>query len=679
MGVTVVELVTSLVDDGTWQSWDEAPSYVALDRDYAAALGRARKRTGTDESVITGVGVISGAPIVLVVSEFGFLGGSIGRAAGERVVNAVRRATRERLPVLALPASGGTRMQEGTAAFLQMASIAEAVGSHRRAGLPYLVYLRNPTTGGVFASWGSLGHITWAEPGALIGFLGPRVYEGLHHKPFPDGVQVSENLAAHGIIDAIVPLGELPGRVAEVVALLGEPADLPVEASSPLVDAPSLPVDASSSSVELVETSSPPVETSSPPVETSSPPVDASSPPVDDPSPPVDDPSPPVDAPSPLVELVETWPSVLATRAAGRRGLRALLLDSGTAVIHDTGPIVLALSRFGQTTAVVIGQDRAVQADGRLIGPADLRVARRGLALATELRLPVVTVIDTPGADLSVDAEEGGLAREIALCLADLIAVPRPTVSVLLGEGAGGAALALFPTDRRLAAHDAWLSPLPPEGASVIVHRDTEHAPELAAAQGIAATDLAAHGEIDEIVRWGADAAGDLRASIGRVLAGLMPDHQRRVRHSADKRGRRILAVGAIIRDDDGRFLLVQRLRDPQAGRWTVPGGKVDPVDAVGPYGPRDDADTLVAAVIREIAEETGLDVEVGAKAWVVDIPDGRGGVFEIHDYVAVAVGGTVRAADDAADAGWFTVDEMRALPLTEGLLEHLTAGGFVE
>ena len=139
--MTTDELVAALVDDGTWQSWDEAPSYVALDLDYAEALGRARKRTGVDESVITGVGEISGAPIVLVVSEFGFLGGSIGRAAGERVVGAVRRATRERLPVLALPASGGTRMQEGTAAFLQMASIAEAVGSHRRAGLPYLCLL----------------------------------------------------------------------------------------------------------------------------------------------------------------------------------------------------------------------------------------------------------------------------------------------------------------------------------------------------------------------------------------------------------------------------------------------------------------------------------------------------------------------------------------------------------
>lgn len=633
--LTAEELVAALVDGGTWQSWDEAPSYVALDLDYAAALGRARKRTGVDESVITGVGEICGAPIVLVVSEFGFLGGSIGRAAGERVVGAVRRATRERLPVLALPASGGTRMQEGTAAFLQMASIAEAVGSQRRAGLPYLVYLRNPTTGGVFASWGSMGHITWAEPGALIGFLGPRVYEGLHHKPFPDGVQVSENLAAHGIVDAIVPVDELAGRVARVVELLAEPVDPPV-----------------------------------------SPPVDAPSPSVEPPPPLADAPSPSVDAPSPSVELVETWDRVLATRAADRRGLRALLLASNAAVIHDTGPIVLALSRFGRTTAVVIGQDRTVQADGRLIGPADLRVARRGLALATELRLPVVTVIDTPGADLSVDAEEGGLAREIALCLADLIAVPRPTVSVLLGEGAGGAALALFPADRRLAVDDAWLSPLPPEGASVIVHRDTAHAPELAAAQGIAATDLAEHGEIDEIVHWGADG---LRASIGRVLAGLVPDHARRVRHSADRGGRRTLAVGAIVRDVDGRFLLVQRLRDPQAGRWTVPGGKVDPVDAVGPDGIRDDEGTLVAAVIREIAEETGLDIEVGAKAWVVDIPDGRGGTFEIHDFVAVPVGGTVRAADDAAAAGWFTVDEMRELPLTDGLLEHLTAGGFVE
>ena len=341
--LSAIDMVTTLVDEGTWRSWDTAPAYVALDATYAAALGRARRRTGVDESVITGVGEVSGSPIVLVVSEFGFLAGSIGQAAGERVVAAVRRATRERLPVLALPASGGTRMQEGTVAFLQMAAIAEAVECHRRAGLLYLVYLRDPTTGGVFASWGSMGHITWAEPGALIGFLGPRVFEGLHHTAFPEGVQVSENLAAQGIVDALVPVDELAQRVGSVVDLLVETDDSPAE-----------PI------------SSPAEPTSSQPEPTSS--LSGSA-------------------------AMSSWDHVRATRAPHRPGLRQLLTDE-TAVIHDVGPIILALSRFGRTTAVVIGQDRAVQAQGRLVGPADLRVARRGMVVATELRRPVVERIE---------------------------------------------------------------------------------------------------------------------------------------------------------------------------------------------------------------------------------------------------------------------------------------------
>ena len=128
-------------------------------------------------------------------------------AAAERLVRAIERATEERLPLLAAPASGGTRMQEGTVAFLQMVKIAAAVAAHRAGGLPYLVYLRNPTTGGVFASWGSLGHVTVAEPGALIGFLGPRVYEALYGEPFPEGVQRAENLYEHGLVDAVLPRG----------------------------------------------------------------------------------------------------------------------------------------------------------------------------------------------------------------------------------------------------------------------------------------------------------------------------------------------------------------------------------------------------------------------------------------------------------------------------------------
>ena len=149
-----------------------------------------------DEAVLTGTGHLRSRQVAVIVSEFGFLAGSIGVAAGERLVRAVERATRERLPLVAAPASGGTRLQEGTVAFLQMVKVAAAIADHRSAGLPYLVYLRHPTTGGVLASWGSLGHVTAAEPGALIGFLGPRVYEALHGQPFPPGVQVAENLYA---------------------------------------------------------------------------------------------------------------------------------------------------------------------------------------------------------------------------------------------------------------------------------------------------------------------------------------------------------------------------------------------------------------------------------------------------------------------------------------------------
>ena len=207
--IAAVELLAKLVDEGSWQPWDIELTTLPDDPKYAADITRAREKTGLDESVLCGEATVSGERIAVVVSEFGFLGGSIGREAGRRVVGAVRRATAERLAVLALPASGGTRMQEGTPAFLQMVNITAAVVDHKAARLPYLVYLRHPTTGGVFASWGSLGHVTLAEPGALVGFLGPRVYEGLYGEEFPAGVQVSENLRSHGWIDLVVGVDDL--------------------------------------------------------------------------------------------------------------------------------------------------------------------------------------------------------------------------------------------------------------------------------------------------------------------------------------------------------------------------------------------------------------------------------------------------------------------------------------
>jgi acetyl-CoA carboxylase carboxyl transferase subunit beta len=237
--MTARGVLDGLLDPGTFRSWDNAPASTGPGDTapggaepgpkYAADLARARERTGLDESVLTGEGRIGGHPVAVAVSEFGFLGGSIGVAAGERLTRAVERATAGRLPLIALPASGGTRMQEGTLAFLQMVKITGAVTAHRAAHLPYLVYLRHPSTGGVFASWASLGHLTLAEPGALTGFLGPRVYEALQGQPFPPGVQTAENLAAHGLVDAVIApdqLGSLAGRILD--ALTPEPGRTPV-------------------------------------------------------------------------------------------------------------------------------------------------------------------------------------------------------------------------------------------------------------------------------------------------------------------------------------------------------------------------------------------------------------------------------------------------------------------
>ncbi|WP_229758949.1 acetyl-CoA carboxylase carboxyltransferase subunit beta [Peterkaempfera bronchialis] len=212
--------IDALADAGSWRSWDEPVTWLPADPDYRADLLRARERTGLDESVVTGECAVHGRRTALVACEFGFLAGSIGVAAGERLVRAVERATRERLPLLASPASGGTRMQEGTVAFLQMVKAAGAIADHKAAGLPYLVYLRHPTTGGVLASWGSLGHLTAAEPGALIGFLGPRVYEALNGEPFPPGVQTAENLLAHGLVDAVLEPERLAGVVARALRVL---------------------------------------------------------------------------------------------------------------------------------------------------------------------------------------------------------------------------------------------------------------------------------------------------------------------------------------------------------------------------------------------------------------------------------------------------------------------------
>jgi acyl-CoA carboxylase subunit beta len=231
------------------------------------------------------------------------------------------------------------------------------------------------------------------------------------------------------------------------------------------------------------------------------------------------------------------WDVVTASRREDRPGVRRLLRTAATDVVGLSGTgagekdpgLLLALARFGGAPCVVLGQDRRGQSLTAPLGPAALREARRGMHLAEELRLPLVTLIDTPGAALSREAEEGGMAGEIARCLQDLVMLKAPTLAVLLGQGTGGGALALAPADRVLAAANGWLGPLPPEGASAIVHRTTDRAGDMAAAQGVRATDLWRAGIVDRVVPERPDAADEpiefcrrLGRVLGEELAGLL-------------------------------------------------------------------------------------------------------------------------------------------------------------
>lgn len=224
------------------------------------------------------------------------------------------------------------------------------------------------------------------------------------------------------------------------------------------------------------------------------------------------------------------WHSVQSSRRADRPGIRQIIEHaaaehvplSGTGQGEADTSILLSLCRIRGVSCVLFGNDRSSSTATATMGPAALREARRGMRLAEELRLPLVLVIDTFGAALSKEAEEGGLAPEIARSISDLVTVNTPTVSVLLGQGTGGGALALLPADRVLCAQNAWLAPLPPEGASAIVHRDTAHAPDMAEAQGIRSVDLLRDGIVDAIVPELPDAADEPAAFSGRIADAIV-------------------------------------------------------------------------------------------------------------------------------------------------------------
>ncbi len=216
------ERIESITDPGTFTETDkEMASVDALNfKGYKEKLTKYQKITGLSEAIITGQGKIIGNSVVLAVMDFRFLGASMGSVVGEKITRAIELATKEKTAVIIISASGGARMHEGILSLMQMAKTSGALAVHDRAGLPFISVLTHPTTGGVTASFATLGDMILAEPGCMIGFAGPRVIKETTHQELPDGFQTAEFMHEHGLVDMIVERREMRERLASILGYL---------------------------------------------------------------------------------------------------------------------------------------------------------------------------------------------------------------------------------------------------------------------------------------------------------------------------------------------------------------------------------------------------------------------------------------------------------------------------
>jgi len=216
------ERIHMLMDPGSFQEFDagvQAKDVLGFkdSRPYPERLAQARKESGLNESVLTGRMSLAGHPVVIVCLDFFFMGGSMGAATGEKITRAIEHATAQRLPLVAVSASGGARQQEGMLSLMQMAKTAAALGRLAAARVPFLSVLTDPTMAGVTASFASLGDVILAEPGAMIGFAGARVIEQATYQVLPEGFQTAEFLWQHGMIDQVVARADLPMRLRQLL------------------------------------------------------------------------------------------------------------------------------------------------------------------------------------------------------------------------------------------------------------------------------------------------------------------------------------------------------------------------------------------------------------------------------------------------------------------------------
>ncbi len=452
------ETIAAIVDAGTFRETDgrlssRDPLDFLDDQPYAERLRDTQRKTGESDAIVTGRASIGGCDVMLAVLDFNFLGGSMGVVVGEKLVRAAERAGKSRRPLVTVVASGGARMQEGLLSLMQMAKTAAAIKRLHDRGVPYISVLTNPTTGGVFASFANLGDVTLAEPGALIGFAGPRVAEQVIGRKLPPGTHSAEFLLGHGMIDAIVPRPELRDTLARLLDMLTSPRrTFPVR----FPEARGVPE----------------------------------------------------------CEESDAWARVQGARHIDRptsmdyldRMVDGFFELRGDRMSGDDPAVITGIGMISGNPVVIAAMERGHDPErekhhGGMARPEGYRKAQRAMRLAARLELPLLTLVDTPGAYPGPESEEGGLAGELAACMAMLSDLPTPTVAAVIGEGGSGGALAMAVADRVLMQSGAIYSVIAPEGAATILFRSAERAPELSERLKITAPELRRLGLIDAVVR----------------------------------------------------------------------------------------------------------------------------------------------------------------------------------
>ena len=450
-----IEMIT---DEGSFEEWDsDLQGGNPLEyKGYEEKLKKLQEKTGLSEAVVTGKAKIDGREAAIGVCDGRFLMASMGEAVGEKIARAVERATKERLPVILFACSGGARMQEGIVSLMQMAKTSAALKRHSDAGLLYISVLTDPTTGGVTASFAMLGDVILAEPKALIGFAGPRVIEQTIGQKLPEGFQRAEFLLEHGFLDAIVERPQMKAVLSKILALHEKGKGTGFNRKE--------------CDQEMA-------------------------------------------ADGRKEENLTAWQRVELSRRkdrpVGSDYIDALFTDfvefHGDRYFADDKAIIGGVAKFHGMPVTVIAQAKGrntkenIERNFGMPKPEGYRKALRLMKQAEKFARPVICLVDTPGAFCGLEAEERGQGEAIARNIYEMSGLKVPVVSIIIGEGGSGGALAMATADEVWMLENSIYSILSPEGFASILWKDSSKAKEAAEVMKLTAENLKAQGIVERV------------------------------------------------------------------------------------------------------------------------------------------------------------------------------------